>query len=104
MPSAIQKLFSFFFFSVFLSCLFLLLLLLLIIDFLPVLLVFCLGSLFVCQLVQRYSTFSSLRFNVPGFMLRSLIHLELSFVQSDRYGPICSLLHADIQFDQQHLL
>ena len=29
---------------------------------------------------------------------------HLSFMQGDRYGSICSLLHADIQSDQHHLL
>jgi hypothetical protein len=38
---------------------------------------------------------SSIRFSVSGFMLRSLIYLELSFVEGDRYGSICILLHAD---------
>jgi hypothetical protein len=37
-------------------------------------------------------------------MLRCLIHLDLSFVQSDTYGSICILLHADTQLDQHHLL
>ena len=37
-------------------------------------------------------TFSSLRFSVAGFMLRSLIHLDLSFVHGDRYGSILILL------------
>lgn len=37
-------------------------------------------------------------------MLRFLIHMELSVVQSDKYGSINSLLHADIQFDQHHSL
>jgi hypothetical protein len=37
-------------------------------------------------------------------MLMSLIYLDLSFVQSDKYGFVCILLHADIQFDQLHLL
>ncbi|ERE66736.1 Protein of unknown function DUF3704 containing protein [Cricetulus griseus] len=49
-------------------------------------------------------TFSSNGFSVAGFMLRSLIHLELSFVHGDRYGSICSLLLASIQLCQQHLL
>ena len=31
-------------------------------------------------------TFSSMRFSVAGFMLRSLLHLDLSFVHGDRYG------------------
>jgi hypothetical protein len=34
-------------------------------------------------------------------MLRSLIHLDLSFIQGDKYGSIWILLHADIQ---HHLL
>ena len=38
-------------------------------------------------------TFSSRRFSVAGFILRSLIHLELSFVHGDRYGSICSPMH-----------
>jgi hypothetical protein len=37
-------------------------------------------------------------------MLRSLIHLDLSFVQGNKYGSICILLHADIQLDQHSLL
>jgi hypothetical protein len=37
-------------------------------------------------------------------MLRSLIHLDLSFVQSGDYEFIYILLHADIQLDQYHLL
>ena len=49
-------------------------------------------------------TLSSIRFNVSQFMLRTLIQLELSFVQGDKYGSICSLLLVDIQFDQHHLL
>jgi hypothetical protein len=30
--------------------------------------------------------------------------LDLSFVQGDKYGLICILLHADIQLDYDHLL
>ncbi|CAO2631641.1 hypothetical protein LEMLEM_LOCUS21397, partial [Lemmus lemmus] len=37
-------------------------------------------------------------------MLRSLIHLDLSFVHGDRYGFIFILLHVDIQLCQHHLL
>lgn len=33
--------------------------------------------------------FSSFRFNVSGFMLRYLTHLELISVQGDKYGTIC---------------
>ena len=31
-----------------------------------------------------------------------LSHLELCFVQSDKYGSICILLHSDIQLDHNH--
>ena len=48
-------------------------------------------------------TFSSMRFSVAGFMLRSLIQLDLSFVHGDRYGSIFIFLHVDIQLCQ-HLL
>jgi hypothetical protein len=40
-------------------------------------------------------------------MLRSLIYLDLSFVQGDRYGSIFIFLHTDSkvdQVDQHHLL
>jgi hypothetical protein len=53
---------------------------------------------------RLFYTYFSIRFSVSGFMLRSLIHLELIFVQSEEYGSISILLHADIQFDQHHLL
>ena len=33
-----------------------------------------------------FPTFSFMRFSMVGFMLRSLIHLDLSFVYDDRYG------------------
>ena len=49
-----------------------------------------------------FPTFSSIRFSVSGFMLRSLIHLDLSFVQGDKYGSI--ILHTDSQLDQHHFL
>ena len=49
-------------------------------------------------------TFSSIRFSVAGFMLRCLIHLDLSFLHGDTYGSIFILLHVDIQLDQHHLL
>jgi hypothetical protein len=45
------------------------------------------------------SQFFYLEFSVSGFMLRSLIHLDLSLIESDRYGSICIILHADIKFD-----
>ena len=37
-------------------------------------------------------------------MLRSLIHLDLSFVQGDKYKSNCVFLHADCQLDQRHFL
>jgi hypothetical protein len=45
-----------------------------------------------------------IKFKMSAFMLRSLIHLDLSFVQGYRYASICIFLHADIQLDQHHLL
>ena len=33
-------------------------------------------------------SFSSIRFSVSGFMLRSLIHLDLRFMQGNNYGSI----------------
>jgi len=35
--------------------------------------------------------FSSIGFSVSGLILRSLIYLELSFGQGDKYGSICNL-------------
>ena len=37
--------------------------------------------------------FSSMRFSVVGFMCKSLIYLDLSFVHGDRCGPIFILLY-----------
>ena len=53
---------------------------------------------------RLFPTFSSIRFSVSGFMWRSLIHLDLSFVQGDKNGSICILLHTDLQLSQHHLL
>ena len=47
-----------------------------------------------CRLLP---TFSSIKLNVVRLLLRSLIHLDLSFVHGDRYGSIFILLHVDIQ-------
>jgi hypothetical protein len=49
---------------------------------------------------RLFPTFYSIRLSVPGFMLRSLICLDLSFLQGHKYGSIYILLHADIQSDQ----
>jgi hypothetical protein len=50
---------------------------------------------------RLFTTSSSIRLSVSGFMLRSLIHLDLSFLQGEKYAfSICILLHADMQFNQ----
>lgn len=51
-----------------------------------------------------FLTFSSIGLSASGFVLKSLIHLQLSFVWDDMNGYIWILLHADVQFDQHHLL
>jgi hypothetical protein len=53
---------------------------------------------------KLFSTFSSIKFSIPGFMLMSLIHLVVSFVHGDKYESVCILLQADSQLDQHHLL
>jgi hypothetical protein len=45
-------------------------------------------------------TFSSIRFSVSSFTFRSLICLDLSFVQSNKYGSTWILLNAAIQFEE----
>lgn len=50
-----------------------------------------------------FPTFPSIRFSVCSFMVRSLIHRDLSFMQDQRYESIYIILHADLQFDQHHL-
>ena len=67
-------------------------------------LIFCSGKFPLCQFLQSYFHLSSIRFSVSGFVLKSLIHLGLSFEQGDEYEFICILLHADSQVDQHHLL
>lgn len=49
-------------------------------------------------------TFSFTRFNVDGDKLRSLIHLDSSFVHGNTYESICILLHVDIQLCEHHVL
>jgi hypothetical protein len=44
---------------------------------------------------RLFSTFSSIRFSVFGFILRFLINLDLSFVQGDGYGSISISLNTD---------
>ena len=51
-----------------------------------------------------FSNLSSIWFSGPGFLFRSLVHLDLSFVQCHKHGFVYILLHADILFNQHHLL
>jgi len=53
---------------------------------------------------RLFSNFPSIRLSGSGFMFRSLVHLDFSFVQGDKYSFIFIFLHADSQLDQQHLL
>ena len=53
---------------------------------------------------RLFPTFSSINFNVSGFMWRSLIHLDLNFVQGDKNASIHILLHDNCQLSQHHLL
>lgn len=77
----------------------------LIVTLVPVLMVFHSESLVLCQWVQGYSpTLSSIGFIVSGFMLKSLVHLDLNFVQGDMYGSTCIFLPSIIQCYQKHLL
>ena len=57
--------------------------------------------LMCCSLLP---TFFSIRYSAVGFILISLIHLDLSFVHGDRYGSTFILLQVDIQLCQRHLL
>jgi hypothetical protein len=43
--------------------------------------------------LRFFPTFCSMNFSVSGFMWRSLIDLDLSFVQGDKNGSIHILLH-----------
>ena len=53
---------------------------------------------------RLFPTFSSINFTVSGFMWRSLIHLDWSFIQGDKNGSIYILLHDNHQLCQHHLL
>ena len=59
-----------------------------------------------CITVSRiFPTFSSSIFSVSGLMLRSRLHVNLTFVaQGNKYGSICIRVQVDIQLDQHHLL
>jgi hypothetical protein len=54
--------------------------------------------------LRLFPTFSSISFSGSDFMWRSLIHLDLSFVQGDKNGSMRILLHVDHQLNQNHLL
>lgn len=51
------------------------------------------------MILRIFSTFSFFRFRLYSLLLKSFIHLELSFILGDRYGCICIHLHTTIQFD-----
>jgi hypothetical protein len=53
----------------------------------------------LCQWVWGFPTFSCIWFSASGFMLSYLIHLDLSFVQGDKCGPIFIFLYTDHQLD-----
>lgn len=46
----------------------------------------------------------SIGFSVSDFTWRSLIHLDLVFVQGDRSGSNFILLHVDFKFSEHYLL
>jgi hypothetical protein len=54
--------------------------------------------------LRLFPTFSPIRFSFSGFMWRSLIYLNLIFVQENKSESICILLHVDRQLKQHHLL
>ena len=54
--------------------------------------------------LRIFPTFFFIRFSVSVFMWRSLIHLDLSFLQGDKNRSMCILLHANCQLSQHHLL
>ena len=47
-----------------------------------------LGASLIPLCSRLFPTFSSIRFTVSGFMWRSLIHINMSFVQGDKNGLI----------------
>jgi hypothetical protein len=51
-----------------------------------------------------FAIFSSIRDSLSDFMLRSLIHLNVSFVQGDNYESMFIFLHINSQLDHHHLL
>lgn len=53
---------------------------------------------------RLFPVFSSIRFRVSWYMLRSLNYLYLSFVWGEKYGSPWILLHTTIEIDQHNLL
>ena len=53
---------------------------------------------------RLFANFTSVSFSVPGFMWRSLIYLDLSFVQGGKNGSIHILLHDSCQLCKHNLL
>jgi hypothetical protein len=69
------------------------------------LLMFFSGTFPLCPCIWGSSSLSLLlSFTVSGFMWRSLIYLDLSFVQGHKYGLICILLRADHKSKLHYLL
>ena len=64
---------------------------------------FCSGKFPLCWCFWG-SMFPFIRFSLSGFIWRFLIHMDLSFIQGDKNGSNCILLHADCQLDQHHFL
>ena len=51
-----------------------------------------------------FPTLSSIRSSLYWFMYLDFMHLDLSFVQGDKNGSICILLHVEHHLTQHHLL
>ena len=68
------------------------------------LLEFCSGKILVSMCSRFFATYLSISFSVSGFMWRSLINLDLSFVQVHKNGSIFNLLHVYHQLNPHHLL
>jgi hypothetical protein len=56
------------------------------------------------HIFEAFPHFLLYKFHCLWFMLSSLIHLDLTFVQEDRNGSIHILLHDNRQLCQHHLL
>lgn len=65
----------------------------------------CICGVFSCDNeFKTISFFISIRFSVSVTILKSLIHMKLSFVQGVKYESVFILLNATIQFNQNNLL